>query len=412
MSGGAGAEQQVSTKKKQIVKKHVENTSKIYPPTQSRRYWMTKTDPKNRNHSHPIYGRTLEELEDKIVAHYLGISEEENLTVGEILRRAVDEDTPTGARSLQRFRKRLSCLESVRIADLDEKLVREALEALRSQGVTKKEFNNSVSCLNKVHDYCAYHHIGSCDIRSIVSIWRKVRLTGKHVFVDNSKEARQLAFTRAEASRIVSHALRCPSYKALAVAVLITTGLRGGELLALSDEDVRLREGYIWVHRMEDKSYRILDYTKQRNREVYLSQEAEAVVRKALSFRREDPSGIPFLFLNDCSSDGKMHLRAIDAYLRGYVHEKILGYGPETEARSPHDCRRTYASLEYISGTDVYVIKEQLGHSSVKQTEAYVQDVAEAFERRGKLRGCGLLSSEQQRNYTQLCVGKAKKKEA
>lgn len=61
------------------------------------------------------------------------------------------------------------------------------------------------------------------------------------------------------------------------------------------------------------------------------------------------------------------------------------------EPRSPHDCRHTYASLEYLNGTDVYVLKRQLGHANVSQTWDYIKDVAEASERRSKLKGAGLL---------------------
>ena len=51
----------------------------------------------------------------------------------------------------------------------------------------------------------------------------------------------------------------------------------------------------------------------------------------------------------------------------------------------------TYASLEYLNGTDVFVLMRQLGHANVSQTWDYIKDVAEASERRSQLKGAGLL---------------------
>lgn len=158
-------------------------------------------------------------------------------------------------------------------------------------------------------------------------------------------------------------------------------------------DDIYLEEGYLWIHQIEDtKTYEILDYVKENKaREVYLSEEALSVIKACLSYRLADNNDSPYLLLNANSQDGKMHLRAIDDYLREYIHKKILGYNGEREARSPHDCRRTYASLEYLNGTDVFILMRQLGHANVSQTWDYIKDVAEASERRSQLKGAGLL---------------------
>ena len=90
-----------------------------------------------------------------------------------------------------------------------------------------------------------------------------------------------------------------------------------------------------------------------------------------------------------------MHIRAIDDYLREYIHKQILGYDETKEARSPHDCRRTYASLEYLYGTDIYTLRNQLGHSSITQTEEYIKDIIDSFERRQRLKGIGIFDIEE-----------------
>ena len=51
----------------------------------------------------------------------------------------------------------------------------------------------------------------------------------------------------------------------------------------------------------------------------------------------------------------------------------------------------THASLNYLNGTDVFVLMRQLGHANVFQTWDYIKDVSEASERRSQLKGAGLL---------------------
>ncbi len=410
----AGVIEYVNRRQTEILRQHIDNISPIKAPGEKGGrpdYWMTKLDPKNRKHPHPIYAKTEEELKEKILAHYLEIEEEKKLTVREALLRAVDETSKTGHRSVQRFDKNCSMISSVTISSLNEGIIRVMLDSIIKKKVTKKELNETVSCLNKIADYCSYEHIEVCDIRGIISTFRKVKLVGKHIFKPVEKQTKDLAFSRVEASRIIRYALEHPTYKNLAIAMLIVTGLRVGELLALEVKDVF--DNLLWIHQIEDtKSYEVLEYVKENKaREVYLSAEAQRIVSEALRLRLSDSSDSPFLFLNPNSSDGKMHLGAIDSYLRTVIHKTVLGLDGESEPRSAHDLRRTYASLEYLNGTDIYTIRRQLGHSTIAQTEEYIKDVADANERQGKLKGCGLLAVEEAPNPHKTAVFASVRKE-
>lgn len=394
----AQVQQYIMNRKQSILDNHIKNVCRIYEPGEGgQKYYMTKLTPKDRNHAGKIYAKSREDIENKIIAYYLKIYDEEKISVREALLNALGGDeenlSKTGKRTLQRFDKNLFCISDLKVSQLTENHIRHALDTLVATKPTEKEFNETITCLNKISDYCEYEHVNVVNVRSIVSTYRKVKLTGKHLWKVNKKQTKNLAFSRIEASRIVRDAIRHPSFKSFAVAIMITTGLRVGELLGLELDDIYLEEGYLWIHQIEDtKTYDILDYVKENKaREVYMSEEALSVIKACLSYRLADNNDSPYLLLNANSQDGKMHLRAIDDYLREYIHKKILGYNGEREARSPHDCRRTYASLEYLNGTDVFVLMRQLGHANVSQTWDYIKDVAEASERRSQLKGAGLL---------------------
>lgn len=82
-----------------------------------------------------------------------------------------------------------------------------------------------------------------------------------------------------------------------------------------------------------------------------------------------------------------MHLRAIDNRMRKIQAE--IDLDNKDEIRSPHDCRRTYASIQYLHGVDVKTLQEQLGHASAAQTWDYIKDIVDNSTRLEKIeKGC------------------------
>lgn len=72
--------------------------------------------------------------------------------------------------------------------------------------------------------------------------------------------------------------------------------------------------------------------------------------------------------------------------------QHILKMSDDHDVPSCHDCRRTYASIQYMHGVDIKTIQAQLGHSNPQQTWDYIKDVVDAGTRlrtlsRGSLLG-------------------------
>lgn len=232
------------------------------------------------------------------------------------------------------------------------------------------------------------------DIEKCIANWKVLNANGHHVFSPKKAKGKEQAFNLSEAKSIIKFALKTRDYMSLAVAILITTGLRLGEILGLKIDDVHLDDGYVFVVRKENtKSYILEDYTKSnKQRCVDLSPLAIRLFIALIELRERDNCDIPFLLLNydkyGCLI--KMHTRAIDNYLREIIHKTVLRLDKSFEARSSHDCRRTYASLEFFNGTDIYVIQQQMGHSDVNQTWDYIRDVTDLEQRKTRLRGIGV----------------------
>lgn len=378
-------------KKDKILKKH---TSNVYPIKQmekgGRQVFYTKLDPGNRKHSHMIYSVSMEDLEDKIIAYYIGIELNAKITVEDIMELAVSELSPeTADRHRQLFKKHFSTLSKIRISRLSESDIRGVLQNMIDKGIKPKTFNNATSTLNKINDYCAYNHIDCINIRDKVSEFRKYKLVGKQVFLSDTKVEAELAFSEAEAVKIIRYSLDNPDYHNLAIAVLITTGLRSGELLALMPEDVDLANHRITAAKMEKtRTYKIVNRCKDdSDRLVFLNDDALTILNILMDMRAKEETDCPYLLLNSFSDDGKMHLRAMDNRIRKIQQQ--LDMTSSHGIRSCHDCRRTYASIQYLHGVDIKTIQAQLGHSTPQQTWDYIKDVIDTETRLQTLsKGC------------------------
>lgn len=403
VNGMAEVVDHVNKKKSELLKHHTDTVYPIKAPGEKgghKRYWMTKLTPSDRNHCKPLYAKSEEELKEKIILYYLEFAEQNRTVRTAVIEALGGADilntkslNKTGRRSYLRYMKYYDgSLGNIPLVELTEDNVRSALnDVINDEAkVTGKEFSQSLTVLYKLDSWVKYQHIANVlDIRAVVDLWKKVNLTGHHIFRPANPKSKAQAFSKVEVAQIVRYALSNPSYKSLAVALLVTTGIRIGELLALQEKHVYLEDGFIEIRQKEDtKLYVIDDYTKSNKvRPVFLSDVALTVLERLLELRHSDPSDIDFLVLNENSSDGKMHCRAVDDYLRTTIHSDVLGLPDSVEARSPHDCRRTYASLEYIAGTDIYVIQQQMGHSTVSQTWDYIRDVVDAETRLSQLSG-------------------------
>ncbi|MCR4750209.1 MAG: site-specific integrase [Lachnospiraceae bacterium] len=391
MNGEELTHDSIMTKREKIISNHINN---VYPiltvKDRGKEVYYTKLTPNTNNHAHKISSKNLDDLKQKIIAYYLEIDYREKTTIGDVLEMAIRDLEPlTAVRHRQLLDKYFSSIKDKKLKELSEKDIQDCLSGMIDTGIKAKAFNNATSTLNKINDYCVYHHIECLNIRDAIASFRKYRLVGKHVFISSRKKEKELAFTETEAVTLIRYIFANPDYINLAIAVLLTTGLRAGELLALTPEDVDLDAGMLNVSKMEqNKTNQILDYCKDNSeRCVFLNADARRVFMILMDLRASDDSESEFLFLNRLSDDGKLHLRALDNRLRKI--QNILGMTANINERSPHDCRRTYASIQYLHGIDIKTIQAQLGHANPQQTWDYIRDIVDNNTRASLLeKGC------------------------
>ena len=162
------------------------------------------------------------------------------------------------------------------------------------------------------------------------------------------------------------------------VEVLLYTGLRIGELCALTWGDVNLKDGLITVNKTvavsnePGQKYMVKESTKTgRSRQVALTPNGIA------AFQRVPKRGIyvfPGKHIPFCTPD--VYRRRYNAVFRALNEELRLehkkpGEAPQVPLLSPHKCRHTYATFLLDSGANIRAVQDQLGHSKITTTEIY-----------------------------------------
>lgn len=155
-----------------------------------------------------------------------------------------------------------------------------------------------------------------------------------------------------EYSRILAAAGSSPRDYAI-FQVFLQTGIRVGELCALTVGDIDLVGGLLIVR----------DGKGQKAREIVLEKKAIRAVKNYLAHRGDSPYDV--LFLNRYGQPiGERGIRKL-------VTRFSAAAGLEKKI-SPHVFRHTYATVKNERGVDVFQLQEWLGHKDPKTTMRYV----------------------------------------
>lgn len=164
-----------------------------------------------------------------------------------------------------------------------------------------------------------------------------------------------------------------------AAMIMLYSGLRRGELVALTWADINLEDGYIDVNKA-------VEYVKGRPK--IKSTKTNAGIRKVsipsilVDFLNAERQKDGCLYVVHTVKGNMFTSTGWKRMWESYMHELNIKYGYDysvhknspskinmrIEPFTSHQLRHTFASMLYLAGTDVLVAKEQMGHQNIETT--------------------------------------------
>ena len=151
------------------------------------------------------------------------------------------------------------------------------------------------------------------------------------------------------------------------LSILYSTGMRRSELVSLRAGDIDLERKNVKVRGKGDKM-REIPLTSSLCEEISLYLQAVEMICG-------NGDGEPALFV---TARGR---RIYPEYIDRAVKDELGGEEGFTGKKSPHVLRHTIATELLDNGTDLYSIKEFLGHSSLAATQVYTHNTIEKLKK-------------------------------
>lgn len=260
------------------------------------------------------------------------------------------------------FKSYLYCIKDRLSSSLTEYDIEELVYNLLEEGITAKEYANLRTVLNGIFKLAKKKDLVNFRISETLE---DLNITHKDF---KQKQHKKQVLLNDEYQLIIEYLKNNLDMLNLGLLLLLKTGLRIGELVALKPEDIG--KGYITVSRTEQRTadnYIIADKTKTEagTRQVVLA-DSDLWLLKELRLRRS---------FNEYLFDYRSYQFRNRIYT---VCEKL-----NIEKIGLHKLRKTYASRLFSLGLDEQFICSQMGHTDINCTKQYyIKDTMTLDEKR------------------------------
>lgn len=259
-------------------------------------------------------------------------------------------------------------------------IIEDNIRHLQSIGITVKELNESLNPLRGICRKALREGLFTIDPMTLVHIDYARCIRSKR----QNEKPQDRVFTEDEMERVLAVCdtmiqrknNNCSAY--YGIKLLRLTGLRVGELVALRYADFDRENLILHVHAREIpkgnnrivvegiKGTRTRD-TSVITRDIPITRGVIEILDNIKEFNRiHNYSDEDFIFLGD---NGRSTIKSIENALWTACDRAGLAV-----KKSPHDIRRTVATILYRKGINIKQIQYYLGHSDVETTRGYIYD--------------------------------------
>lgn len=326
-----------------------------------------------------IKKKTRESLEDAIVSFYKSQDPDENPTFKMEYeswiesRREYSEVKESSILRYQDDYRRFfegTAFESVRVSLIDDLILDDFVrKTISEKELSAKAYAGFRTVLIGVLKFAKRKHHTNFSVSLFFSDFQ----ISKSAFKKQSGKKSRV-YSEDERAKLYSHLMSNPTMQNLGLALICLTGLRIGEVASIKKED-NISSCILYIHRTESvyeedgkKKVRVQETPKMDHEESIIIPKAAQRIIDIANMRSYDDE---YLF----SVDGKrVTTRSFRCALKKACKEIDMEY------RSPHQMRKTYASILLSANVDEAVIKREMRHTEISTTRAYYQFITKEDE--------------------------------
>lgn len=297
---------------------------------------------------------------------------EENPTLEELFQKAQNDKRAydhkkesTLTRNQWEYSRFFSDFGKNRIKDIDSLDIENFLrDCRRKNDMSKKGFNSLLGVMRMILNQALVDRYIDFDVEIPI---KRASLLHRSSFRDTRKEDSEEVFSPDELKDVEEELLLEHSVYSLGAEILLLTGMRIGEALALKWEDYDPEKRTLHIHRTETQYYvdgkffrEVSDSPKTfaGNRIIPVLSKLEKVLS---DLRGMNLSEEYILF----SKNNRVNAEQVRRALKRACNNSGIPY------RSPHKLRKTYASYLATQGVPPKIITELMGHEDYQVTQTY-----------------------------------------
>lgn len=255
-------------------------------------------------------------------------------------------------RELNQFEKFLLVRKGIGMVTLKgyNDSVRRLTRALKTQEPSHEQITDYIVAMHEKR--YSYSHI----VNTSLAIEWYMQFTGNPIKLGRPKKPKHIikdTLTEAEITMLIS--VTKNTRERAIITLLAYSGIRNKELCELRVCDVNLGENML----------RVLEGKGKKDRLINISGECSRIVINYLNEYQRRPDDYLFTTLRENKRYGTSDLRKLVKVLknRAKINKRIY----------PHLLRHSLATNLLKRGANIYLIKEQLGHTFIETTEVYLR---------------------------------------
>ncbi len=233
---------------------------------------------------------------------------------------------------------------------LQYKHLAQVRSTLLNQSKSANTINLTLSACRGVMKAC--FNLGLINADQLIQINEVKRVRGKKLSSGRSLSQREIKALIAACKRDKS----IEGKRDLAIiALMLSTGLRRSEVVALNIEDYNTRNGKLVVMAGKGNKQRV----------NYIQVSARQLIKLWLNYRGKEEGKLFQPIYNSVQVNKKMTSQSLYYLLKKRSNEANI------KNCSPHDLRRTFITRLLESGIDINTVRQLAGHSDIQTTARY-----------------------------------------